>query len=162
MPLYIKQTIISYFNFETVNLEIIEIKYSGAIIQHCCGSGGLSTSFLKRIFKVIASQLSVIIRQSLVTWICPDRLKIAKVIPLYKKGRDRVFDNYRSILFLSSISKVVEKIVFIQVYNYSSKQNLLHDVQHGFRKLHSTELATVESVEQIRWYRIQAKFLCPC
>ena len=63
-----------------------------------------------------------------------------------------MFDNYRPISLLSSISKVVDKIVFIQVYDYFSKQKLLYDGQYGFRKIHSTELAAVELVDRIRLY----------
>ena len=37
------------------------------------------------------------------------KLKIAKQIPLYKKGGKSSFDNYRSISSISSISKVVRK-----------------------------------------------------
>ena len=141
---YMKQTIISSFNFECVNSETVEKIILELSSKNSCGSDGLSTNFLKRISKIIAAPLSVIINQSLVTGIFPDRLMIAKVIPLFKKGDDHVFDNYRPISLLSSISKVVEKIVFIQVYDYFSKQNLLYDGQYGFRKIHSTELAAVE------------------
>ena len=118
---YMKQTIISSFNFECVNSEIVEKIILELSSKNSCGSDGLSTNFLKRISKIIAAPLSVIINQSLVTGIFPDRLKIAKVIPLFKKGDDHVIDNYRPISLLSSISKVVEKIVFIQVYDYFSK-----------------------------------------
>ena len=149
---YMKQTIISSFNFECVNSETVEKIILELSSKNSCGSDGLSTNFLKRISKIIAAPLSVIINQSLVTGIFPDRLKIAKVIPLFKKGDDHVFDNYRPISLLSSISKVVEKIVFIQVYDYFSKQNLLYDGQYGFRKIHSTELAAVELVDRIRLY----------
>ena len=117
-----------------------------------CGADWLSTNLLKRISKIIAPPLCVIINQSLVTGIFPDRLEIAKVIPLFKKGDDHIFDNYRPISLLSSISKVVEKIVFIQVYDHFLKQKLLYDGQYGFRKIHSTELAAVESVDRIRLY----------
>ena len=108
-----KQTIISSFNFECVNSEIVEKTTLELSSKNSCGSDGLSTNFLKRISKIIAaSPLYVVINQSLVTWIFPDRLKIAKVIPLFKKGDDNVYDNYRPICLLSSISKFVEIIVF--------------------------------------------------
>ena len=63
-----------------------------------------------------------------------------------------MFDDYRQISLLSSIPKVVEKIVFIKVYDYFSKQNLLYDGHYGFRKIHSTELIAVELVDRIRLY----------
>ena len=42
------------------------------------------------------------------------------------------------------MSKVFEKIVFIQVYSYFEKNKLLYASQYGFRSLHSTELAALE------------------
>ena len=57
------------------------------------------------------------INQSLCTGIFPEKLKVAKVIPLYKKGDNHLFDNYRPISLLSTVSKIFEKTVFAQVYN---------------------------------------------
>ena len=52
------------------------------------------------------------INQSLCTGIFPDKLKIAKVIPLYKKDDNKSFGNYRPISLLSSISKIFERVAF--------------------------------------------------
>ena len=56
--------------------------------------------------------------EAVCTGIFPDKLKIAKVLPLFKKGNIHLFDNYRPISLLPSISKVFEKIVYKQVYDY--------------------------------------------
>ena len=112
---YMKQTILSSFNFECVNSDIVEKTIQELSSKNSCGADGLSTNLMKWISKVIAPPLCGIINQSLVTGIFPDRLKIAKVIPLFKKGDDHMFDNYRPISLLSSISKVskvVEKNSF--------------------------------------------------
>ena len=47
----------------------------------------------------------------LTTGIFPDKLKIAKVVPLYKKGGNALFSNYRPISNLPSLSKIFEKVV---------------------------------------------------
>ena len=47
-------------------------------------------------------------------------------------------DNHRPISLLPAISKVFEKVVFEQTYDYFNKHQLS---QYGFRKKHSTELA---------------------
>ena len=52
------------------------------------------------------------INQSLRTGIFPDKLKIAKVLPFFKKGDASILDNYRPISLLPVISKVYEKVVF--------------------------------------------------
>ena len=54
----------------------------------------------------------------LTTGIFPDKLKIAKVIPLFKKGDKSIFSNYRPISLLPSISKLFEKVIYQQLYKY--------------------------------------------
>ena len=66
-----KQTVISSFNFECVNSEIVEKNILELSSKNSCGSDGLLTILLKRISKIIAAPLSVIINQSLVTGIFP-------------------------------------------------------------------------------------------
>ena len=58
-------------------------------------------------------------------------------------------DNYRPISLLTSISKLFEKVVFNQLFEYFHKNNLFYDSQYGFRKLHSTELAAMELTDKI-------------
>ena len=93
--------------------------------------------------------LTLIINQSLCTGIVPHSLKIAKITPIYKKDDIHITDNYRPISLLPIISKVLEKVVFLQLYDYFDKNNLLYDSQYGFRKLHSTELASLEFTDKI-------------
>ena len=53
-------------------------------------------------------------------------------------------DNYHPISLLPSISKLFEKVVSNQVFEYFMKNNLFYDGQYGFRDHHSAELANVE------------------
>ena len=58
-------------------------------------------------------------------------------------------DNYRPVSLLTSISKVFEKVVFTQLYEYFDKHNLFFSSQYGFRKKHSTEMAGLELTDRI-------------
>ena len=58
-------------------------------------------------------------------------------------------DNYRPISLLTSTSKVFEKVVFTQLYDYFQKNSLFYPNQYGFRKLHSTEFAALELTDRI-------------
>ena len=83
------------------------------------------------------------------TGIFPDSLKIAKVIPLFKKGDDKILSNYRPISLLSSVSKVFEKVIYNQIYCHFDTHNLFYISQYGFRKGFSTELASLELIDRI-------------
>ena len=52
----------------------------------------------------------------------PSKLKLARVIPLYKSGDIADMNNYRPISVLPSLSKLFEKIVYAQIYEYLLNQ----------------------------------------
>ena len=80
----------------------------------------------------------------------PSQLKIAKVIPIFKKGDSKSLDNYRPILVLSTINNFFEKVLYARLMSYIDKHNIFYKYQFGFRKQHSTEHALIEIVDQIR------------
>ena len=144
-----KRTITSRFNFDLIDTSDIYKTTQKLKTKTSCGYDGLSTKLLKQISCFISPTLAIITNQSLFTGIFPDKLKIAKVLPLFKKGDCHHFDNYRPISLLPSISKVIERIVYDQLYEYFSKNGLIYDSQYGFRQLHSTELASLEITDRL-------------
>ena len=79
----------------------------------------------------------------------PDKLKIAKVVPLYKKDDKTLITNYRPVSIPPTISKVIEKIMFRQIYEYFTINNLFYKSQYGFRQKHSTEFAAYELLDRV-------------
>ena len=79
----------------------------------------MSNNLLKLIKNEICESVTLIINQSLTTGIFPNKLKIAKVIPLFKKVI-YTFDNYRPISLLPSISKIFERTMYDQIYKYTT------------------------------------------
>ena len=61
-------------------------------------------------------------------------LKTARVVPIYKSGENTSVNNYRPIFILPIFSKIFEKIVFDQLYNYFDHFKLLSNSEFGFRK----------------------------
>ena len=81
--------------------------------------------------------------------IFPEKLKIAKIKPLHKKCDKCCFNNYRPISILPTISKVFERVMYTQLYNYFNVNNVLTEQQYGFRSKHSIELASIKLVDYI-------------
>ena len=104
---------------------------------------------LKSIKSEVSEAIAIIINQSILTGIFPDQLKLAKVKPLYKKGDKCCLNNYRSISFLPTISKIFERVMYKQLYQYFNENKMLCEQQYGFRSQHSTELAAVKLVDYI-------------
>ena len=92
--------------------------------KNSAGHDRMSTELLQKIRSSLSPAMSLIIKQSLFTGIFPDSLKIAKILPIFKKRDPSYFGNYRPISFLPAISKVFEKVVFIQIYEYFNSNNI--------------------------------------
>ncbi len=86
----------------------------------------------------------------------PDQLKIAQVIPLYKKCESYFTKNYRLISLLRTLNKIIVKLVHKCFYQ---KYEIFYKFQFGFRKGHSTSLANIELVEKIREEIQNGKFV---
>ena len=70
----------------------------------------------------------------------PEKLKIAKIIPVFKKGdKKKVIENYQPIYILLVFSKSLERIIYNRLYEYFMNNNLLHENQFGFQINDATE-----------------------
>ena len=150
---FLKRVITTEFNFVEMEENDIIKEIATLADKSSCGYDGISSILLKKIANSIKPILTLIINQSLCTGIFPSKLKIAKVLPLYKnKGDCHLFDNYRPISLLPTISKIFEKVVHKQLYDYFADNDLFYKSQYGFRKSHSTELAALELADRISQY----------
>jgi hypothetical protein len=52
--------------------------------------------------------------------IVPSKLKIARVIPVYKKGPRTVISNYRPISLLSVFNKILENLMYNRQVQYKT------------------------------------------
>ena len=98
---------------------------------------------------LITKPLSSIINCSLLNGIVPTKIKMAKVVPIFKKGDAENPANYRPISVLPYFSKYFEKIVYDRLSNYITEYGLIHQTQHGFQKGHSTYMALIDMEDRI-------------
>ena len=114
------------------------------------GPNSIPTDILIMLKSDISIHLSKIFNLSLLSGVYPDKLKISKTIPIFKKGDSYKVSNYRPISLLSNINKLLEKIMFNRTYDFLDKYKCIYKLQFGFRNKHSTDHALVKITESIR------------
>ena len=87
-------------------------------------------------------------------------LKIAKVIPIYKKQSRVDYTNYRPISLLSNIEKIIEKLMYKRLSNFLDINNLLYSLQFGFWPKYSTNHALINLTESIRQSLDEGSLAC--
>ena len=136
-----------FFN-PVVSSDIVEI-VSKFDSNKSPGYDGIHPKVLKRSISVIAEPLCNIINLALAKGIFPDSLKVAKVIPVFKKGNRSLLTNYRSISVLSVFSKKFEKVIYKNLVSFIECNNILYNRQYGFRRSHSTYHALIDFTKKI-------------
>ena len=152
---YLPETINSIFNFKNISECDVKEIICGLAPKNSFGYDFFSTKLLKYLEPILIKSLTLIINQSLNTGIFPEQLKLAKVIPIFKKDNPNKINNYRPISLLPSLSKVFEKVVYKQICSYFDQNHLFNPNQYGFRKHHSTEYAILELTDRIISYMDQ-------
>ena len=85
-----------------------------------------------------ARAFSLFSNLSLQRRVFPAQWKAANIIPLFKKDDCQCKSNYRPVSLLNSLCKVLEKVVFIRLYNFRQGIGFLNPLQSGFRLGDST------------------------
>ena len=109
------------------------------------GLDNIPNKLLKIAAEVVAPSLTKIFIQSIITGTFPEEWKEARVSPLYKNGAKNDPSNYRPISVIPTVSKIYEKIIYDQLYDYLNTHNLLTHCQSGFRSFHSTLTTLLEA-----------------
>ena len=109
----------------------------------------ISTHIVKTISEYIAEPITHIFNKAVEEGIFPDQLKIAKVIPVFKKGDQFEVGNYRPISILPIISKCFEQLTLLRLNCFLEKNDIINSSQHGFRKKLSTITAAYDFIEKI-------------
>jgi hypothetical protein len=117
--------------------------------KNSCDVNRVSTRMIKSVGNEIALPLSHIFNLSLLNGKFPTQLKKCRVIPIFKAGDHAECDNYRPISLLSSISKVLEKIVAEKLIEHLLANDLLYLHQYGFLPNRSSEQNLLQIVNYI-------------
>ena len=115
---------------------------------------------LKWTSNVMSNTLAEIINLSISTGVYPNKLKMAKIIPIFKTDDNTDPNNYRPISLLSNFNRIFEKLIFKRMESFIEQNNLLSPSQYGFRKTLSAQHAILDIVSTIQTNMDKRLFSC--
>ena len=105
---------------------------------------------LKMTCETVTKPLPILINRSLVECTFPSLWKKAVVMPLFKKGSSDTPSNYRPISLISTVGKIIERVVNKRlIYNFFYSNNLIYKSQSGFLSGHSSVFQLIDIYNQI-------------
>ena len=123
------------FTMKDLNQTLQNVKQKKAL-----GPEGITGDMLKHLGSSTKSVLLKIFNQSWTTWFVPPIWKEAEIVPIQKKGKEKKDPNsYRPISLLSSVGKLLERIINRRLVFFLEAKNLISSTQTGYRTHRSTE-----------------------
>ena len=119
---YLNASIVNSFFLTPTNDEEVESLIKEMNSSKSVGPYSIPTNILKLSCSVLSKPLVKLINFSFSEGTFPDILKFANVIPVFKKGDNLVYNNYRPISLISNIDKLIEKIVHKRLYSFLEKK----------------------------------------
>ncbi|MBN1252535.1 MAG: reverse transcriptase family protein, partial [Bacteroidales bacterium] len=115
------------------------------------GIDNINTRIIKECAVGLSKILPNFINKSFETGVFPDCLKIAKVIPIFKKsGSKNDPVNFRPISLLNIISKIQESCMYNRLYSYLDSIKFFNSKQFGFLKSSNTTSACISYIDKIQ------------
>ena len=140
---------------QEVESEIITLPESKAY-----GLYSSPVKLLKLARSFISLPLAEIFNQSILTGIYPAKLKLAKVVPVFKDDDDTLPENYRPISLLSIYNLTFEKLIHARLTKFINMNNIIYNLQYGFRSKHSTQHTILDIVNNIHNCMDSGKYTC--
>lgn len=118
-------------------------------IRKAAGLDDISGVTLKNISHLISPFLVRLANIIFETGVYTDKLKIAKVTPIHKKGQQNLCSNYRPISVLTTTNKILEQLIQKRLVRFLKTTGFFYDFQYGFRDHSGTNNACIEIIGEI-------------
>ena len=125
-----------------LNLEITEKEVKDALARlnngKASGTDVMTPEMIKTAEQYVAQYLTTLYNTIFCTGVFPKEWSKSIIVPIHKKGRTDMLDNYRGISLINIMCKCYTNILNNRLYSWLEKNNLMHEEQAGFRKNYST------------------------
>ena len=128
----------------------IKDKINSIKSSKCVEPNSIPTKTLHLVKDKISISLSKLINKSFATGCFSNICKTAKVILIFKTESRLLCNNHRAISLLSSISKIIEKIMHQRLNKFLEETNCFYNLQFGFCLNLDTNNALLSIIENIQ------------
>ena len=105
------------FSFHSISPAYIEFLLGKIKCNKSCGPDNITPKILKLSTPALAVPLTNLLNHCIATSRWPNEWKLSNVTPVFKKGDALLVSNYRPISILLAIPKIMEKVMFDQLYD---------------------------------------------
>ena len=106
----------SFFTKETILNELRKLSP-----QKACQESDIPVKIIKENLDIVSNFVYNNFNNSLFSSNFPSYLKNANITPIFKKKDRANIENYRPVSILHNLSKVYERCMYIQIYEYLNK-----------------------------------------
>lgn len=125
------------------------VKIVNSLKSNAYGVDGISAQMLQICLPVIYKHLTHLINCCLEVGYFPANWKLSIVKPLAKINDPKSYSDLRPISIIPTISKVLEKVIYLQIYEFITINNIVSTLQSGYRKGHSTTSVLLNITDNI-------------
>lgn len=139
---------VNEFHFKLITHENVkDILFS--VKTNAMGADGINIKMILLSCPYIVPFLTHIINCCIERKYFPDSWKLAYIIPIPKVKIPSDYKDLRPISILPIFSKLLEKILNLQIQNHLERNNILPDIQSGFRPNHGCGTALLKVVDDV-------------
>ena len=92
----------------------------------------LSGRFIRDGASILAKSIAALCNLSISQGVFPNACKVAKLKPIFKKGKKTDPSNYRPISLLPSILKITERVIHGQTNAFLTDEDILYNINQVF------------------------------
>ena len=137
------------FKLANINEEFVKKSLKGIKTTKSTGIENIPARLIKDGAEELAQPLTLLMNRSIDEGSIPFEWKHALVTPVYKSGKKSDPTNYRPISVLPIFMKIMERSIHQTIYTYLQENNLLSNLQSGFRPLHSTTTSLIDMTNRV-------------
>ena len=133
------------FTFKKLSMSELRIIVNKMKSTGSTGNDDISMRNIKQAQRELEPVILHLVNRCITTTTFPESLKISRVVPIEKKGKDiQSAEGWRPVNILNALSKILEQVFLSQITRHMDDNNFIGQAHHGAVKYKSTQTLVTE------------------